>query len=71
MKNITIEEIKVGGCKLGDLQIIETLMSLAIKKMLEDHELKLKCFLKMVLAERHGLSELEQIEKQIENKIMA
>ncbi|ABM02008.1 hypothetical protein Ping_0137 [Psychromonas ingrahamii 37] len=65
MRNVTIDEIKVEGCKLGDLQIIETLMSLAIKKMLGEHELKLNCFLKAVLAERHGLSELDQIEKQI------
>jgi hypothetical protein len=71
MQNDKIEEIQANAAKLCDLQIIETLTSLAIKKTLEAHELEVKACLKAVLEERHGPSEFEHIESLIEKKIVA
>ncbi|MFT6141763.1 MAG: hypothetical protein ACJAYB_000343 [Psychromonas sp.] len=71
MLNKTIEEIQLSASELGDLKIIETLTSFAIKKTLEEHELKVKSCLNAILEERHGLSEFERIESLIEKKIVA
>ena len=71
MKNKTIEEIQLSAPQLGDLQIIETLTSFAIKETLEEQELKVKFCLNAILEERHGSSELEQIELLIEKRIVA
>lgn len=71
MENETIEEIQLAASKLGDSQIIETLTSFAIKKTLEEHELKVKSGLNAILEERHGPSEFEHIESLIERRIVA
>lgn len=71
MQNNTIEEIQLAATELSDLQIIETLTSFAIKKTLEEHELKVKACLNAILEERHGPSEFEHIESLIEKKIVA
>lgn len=71
MQNNTIEEIQLSAPHLGDLQIIETLTSFAIKKTLEEQELRVKSCLNAILEERHGLSEFEHIESLIEKRIVA
>jgi hypothetical protein len=71
MQNKTIEEIQLAAPQLGDVQIIETLTSFAIKETLEEQELKVKSCLNAILEERHGSSEFEQIELLIEKRIVA